>query len=175
MGQWRARLLFSDDLAELTFNSPISGGRSQDDSGIGQGDHFLRYKFIERTFEHWANFTKQLTASRRHQAPRKAAHHLRNEVGQNTKDKKRDNRASNGHPSWVESHNRGSFQTPGNPLTGGSGGSFQISEGNLNGRKNKQNPEITCLKATASRKSTPDSHICHQQVGVEWREAGGIA
>ena len=31
--------------------------------------------------------------------------------------------------------NRGSFQTPGNPRTGGSGGSFRISEGNLTGRK----------------------------------------
>ena len=69
------------------------GGESQDGRGIGQGDHFLPYKFIERTFERWANFTKKLlTASRRHQAPRKAAHHLRKEVGQNIKDKKRDKR-----------------------------------------------------------------------------------
>ena len=27
------------------------GGRSQDDGGIGRGDHFLFYKFIERTTE----------------------------------------------------------------------------------------------------------------------------
>ena len=26
----------------------------EDDGGIGQGDHFLPYKFIERTFERWA-------------------------------------------------------------------------------------------------------------------------
>ena len=31
---------------------------------------------------------------------------------------------------------RGSFQSPGNPRAGGSGGSFQISEGNLTGRRN---------------------------------------
>ena len=35
-------------------------GRSQDGGGIGQGDHFLPYKFIERTIERRANFTKQL-------------------------------------------------------------------------------------------------------------------
>ena len=32
---------------------------------------------------------------------------------------------------------RRSFQTPGNPLTRGSVGSFGISEGNTSGRKNK--------------------------------------
>ena len=69
--------------------------------------------------------------------PRKAAHHLRKEVGQNIKDKKRDKRAMDGDPSWEESRNRGSFQTPGNPLTSGPGGSFRISEGNLTGRRNK--------------------------------------
>ena len=38
---------------------------------------------------------------------------------------------------WKGGLNRGSFQTPGNPLTGGSGGSFRISEGKLTERKNK--------------------------------------
>ena len=28
-----------------------TGGRSQDGGGIGRGDHFLFYKFIERTTE----------------------------------------------------------------------------------------------------------------------------
>ena len=51
--------------------------------------------------------------------PRKAAHHLQKEVGQNIKDKKRDKRAREGDPSREGSHNRGSFQTPENPLTGG--------------------------------------------------------
>ena len=47
----------------------VKRGRSEDGRGIGQGDHFLPYKFIERTIERWANFTKQLlTASRRFQA-----------------------------------------------------------------------------------------------------------
>ena len=75
-------------------------------------------------------------ASRGHQAPRKATHCLRREVGQNIKDKKGEKRARDGDPSWEGSLNRGSFQSTGNPRTGGSGGSFRISEGNLTGRKN---------------------------------------
>ena len=60
------------------------GWRSQDGRGVGRGDHLLSYRFIKRTIEHRANFTKQLLiASWGHQAPRKAAHCLRKEVGQN--------------------------------------------------------------------------------------------
>ena len=29
----------------------VNGGRSQDGGGVGRGDHFLFYKFIERTTE----------------------------------------------------------------------------------------------------------------------------
>ena len=44
------------------------------------GDHFLFYKFIERTTERRTKSTKQLLiASSGHQAPRKAAHCLRRE------------------------------------------------------------------------------------------------
>ena len=58
-------------------------GRSQHGGGIGWGDHFLFYKVIERKTERWTKFTKQLLiASSGHQAPRKAAHCLRREVGQ---------------------------------------------------------------------------------------------
>ena len=65
----------------------------EDGGGIGRGDHFLLHKFIKRTFEHSVNSTKQLlNAGRGHQAPRKVAHCLRKEVGQNIKDKKRENR-----------------------------------------------------------------------------------
>ena len=111
--------------------------RSQDGGGLGRGDHFLSYKFIKRTTERWANFTKQLLiASWGHLAPRKAAHCLRKEVGQNIKDKKRGKGARDGDPSQEGRLNRGSFQTPGNPRTGGPGGSFRILEGNLTGRKN---------------------------------------
>ena len=112
-------------------------GRSQAGGGIGRGDKFLSYKFIQRTIERWTKFTKQLLiASSGHQAPRKAAHCLWREVGQNIKDKKGDKRARDGDPSQEGSLNRGSFQSPGNPRTGGSEGSFQISESNLTGRRN---------------------------------------
>ena len=48
-----------------------------------------------------------------------------------------------------ESRRRRSFETPGNPLTGGSVGSFGISEGNiLVGHKKKT--QITCLTMTPS-------------------------
>ena len=124
-------------IASFTPLKNTERGRSQDGGGLGRGDHFLPYKFIERTTEHWANFTKQLLiAGRGHQAPRKAAHRLWKEVGQNIKDEKRDKRARDGDPSREGSLNRGSFQSPWNPHTGGSGGSFWISEGNLTGRKN---------------------------------------
>ena len=118
------------------FKRRTVGGRSQDGRGIGRRDHFLSYKFIERTIEHWANFTKLLITSRGHQASRKATHCLRREVGQNIKDKKGDKRARDGDTSGEGSLNRESFQSPGNPHAGGSEGSFQISEGNLTGRKN---------------------------------------
>ena len=89
------------------------------------GRPLLSYKFIERTIERGADFTKQLLiANRGHRVPRKATHCLRKEVGQNIKDKKRDKRARDRDPSREGSLKRGSFQSPGNPLTGGSGGSF---------------------------------------------------
>ena len=40
------------------------------------------------------------TTSECHQAPRKAAHCLRKEVGKNIKDKKRDKRGRDGAPFW---------------------------------------------------------------------------
>ena len=113
----------------------VPRGRSQDGGGIGWGDHFLSYKFIKRTIEHWTKFTKQLLiASRGHQAPRKATHCLQREVGQNIKDKKGDTQARDRDLSREGSLNRGSFQSPGNPWSGWSGGGFWISEGNLTGR-----------------------------------------
>ena len=71
------------------FHEFFCGGRSQGGRGIGQGDHFIPPKFIKRSFECWATSTKQLlNAGGGHQAPRKAAHSLQKEVGQNIKDKK---------------------------------------------------------------------------------------
>ena len=59
----------------------LLGNLFWDGGGIGQGDHFLRHKFIKRTFKHRVNYTKQLlNADRGHQASRKAAHGLRKEI-----------------------------------------------------------------------------------------------
>ena len=94
---------------------------------------------------HWKNiwtlskFHKQLlNAGRGHQAPRKAAHCLRKEVGKNIKDEKRDKRDRDGDLSREGSlEKERSFQTPGNTLTGKFVGRLGTSEGNITGRKNK--------------------------------------
>ena len=79
-----------------------------------------------------------LNAGRRHQAPRKAAHCLRKEVGKNIKDKKRDKRGRDGAPSREGNLKKErSFQTPGNTLTAESVASLGTTEGNITGRKNK--------------------------------------
>ena len=79
-----------------------------------------------------------MNAGRGHQAPRKAAHCLRKEVGKNIKDKERDKRGRDGAPSQEGSLKKDrSFQTPGNTLTGESVASLGTSEGNIIRRKNK--------------------------------------
>ena len=101
-------------------------GRSQNGGGIGLGDHFLPHKFIKRSFECWETSTKQLLNSGGHQGPRKAAHSLPNEVGQNIKDKKRDKRVRDGEPPWGRSREGGevSRQQETFPLVGL--GSFRV-------------------------------------------------
>ena len=75
LSSWKGEM----SLTKVQFIS-FSAGRSQDGRGIGRGDHFLSYKFIERTIERRTKFTKQLLiASSGHQVPRKAAHCLRRE------------------------------------------------------------------------------------------------
>ena len=44
-----------------------------------------------------------MNAGRGHQAPRKAAHSLQKEVGQNIKDKQREKRVRDRDPSWQKS------------------------------------------------------------------------
>ena len=85
------------------------------------------------------NSTKQfLNAGRGHQAPRKAVHCLRKEVGKNIKDRKRDKRGRDRAPSQEGSlEKERSFQTPGNTLTAESVASLGTTEGNITWRKNK--------------------------------------
>jgi len=53
------------------------------------------------------NAEQLLNAGGGHQAPRKAAHSLPKEVGQNIKDKRRDKRVRDGDPSWRGSQEGG--------------------------------------------------------------------
>jgi len=79
---------------------------------------------------------------------RKAASSLRKEVRQNIKDK-RETRVKDGDLFWGGSREGGGFHTVGNALTGGSVGSFTISEGNITGRKKKSTeytPNHNCGK-----------------------------
>ena len=78
-----------------------------------------------------------LNAGRGHQAPRKAAHCIRKEVGKNIKDKKSDKRGRDRAPSQKESLKKRGFQTPGNTLTAEFVVSLGSTEGNITGRKNK--------------------------------------
>ena len=78
-----------------------------------------------------------LNAGRGHQAPRKAAHCIRKEVGKNIKDKKSDKRGRDRAPSQKGSLKKRGFQTPGNILTAESVASLGSTEGNITGRKNK--------------------------------------
>ena len=110
----------------------------EDGGGIGRGDHFLPHKFIKRTFQHWANSTKQLlNVGRGHQATRKADHCLQKQVGKNIKDGKRDKGGGEGAPSWEGNLKKRCFQTPGNTLPAESVASLGSIEGNITGRKNK--------------------------------------
>ena len=70
---------------------------------------------------------------------------------------------------------RRSFQTSGNPLTGGSVGNFGISEGNITGREKKQkqaNKQKTeCApNHNSQRRSSPDVFVHQQRVGAECPE-----
>ena len=109
------------------------------------------HKFIKKSFKCLVSSTKQfLNAGRGHQAHRNAVHSLRKEGGQKTKRETKELGMETN--MGRESCRTRSFQTAGNPLTGGSVGSFGISEGNISGRKNKT--QNACLTTTQSREVT---------------------
>ena len=126
-------------------------GRSQNGGGIGLGDHFLPHKFIKRSFECWETSTKQLLNSGGHQGPRKAAHSLPNEVGQNIKDKKRDKRVRDGEPPWGRSREGGevSRQQETFPLVG-LWGVLESKRATYLGGKRGKKPTNRCLTTTLS-------------------------
>ena len=82
LGHWSSFVCREANDCELFLVLKVQNSNTQDGRGIGQGDHFIPYKFIKRTFKRRVNSTKQLlNAGRGHQEPRKAAHCLQKEVG----------------------------------------------------------------------------------------------
>ena len=61
---------------------------------------------------------------------------------------------------------RRSFDTVENPLTGGSVGSFGISEGNITGRGKKKKPTEYMPNHNRQWRSSTDAHVCHKWVGA---------
>ena len=64
------------------------------------------------------------------------------------------------------SHEGGGFQTPGNPLNGGSVGSFGISEGNISQRKTHTHADYMPNHNSQRRRSL-DAPVCQQRMRAE--------
>ena len=86
-----------------------TAGRSQDGEGIGQETTFSPTNSSKAHLD--VEQLPQDNAGRGHQAPRKATHSLQKEVGQNIKDKIRDNRFRDGDSSWGVNHEGGKIST----------------------------------------------------------------
>ena len=84
-----------------------------------------------------------MNAGKGHQAPRKAAHSLRKEVGQNIKDKKRDKRVRGGDPFQEGSHEGEVSKHQETLSPEGLWGSFGIPEGNIIRRKERKKKKKT--------------------------------
>ena len=151
-------------------NKPDWGGRSYVGRRIEWGDHFLPNKFIERSFECWANSTKQLlNIGGEHQPPRKAAHSLPKEVGQNIKDKKRDKRVRDRDLSWGGSRERGEVSNTRIPSHRWLCGELWNVRGQHNWEeKNKKiNPTAYVPNSNSQQRSSPEARIHHQWAGAE--------
>ena len=143
------------------------GKQSQDGGGIGQGDLFCSHKFIKRSSECWATSTKQLlNAGGVHQAPRKAAHSLRKEVGQNIKDRNRDKRFRDGDLTWGESVKEEKFPHSRKPSHRWVCGEFCNLRGKHNWeKKKKKNPTEYTPNHNCQHHSSPDACVYHQSGG----------
>ena len=60
-----------------------------------------------------------------------------------------------------------SFQTPRNPLTGGSVGSFGILEGNITGREKKKKNTVYMPNSSSQWRSSPDAQAATSEQGAE--------
>ena len=150
----------------------------------GGGPKMVEKQDRETTFsptnsskDHWntANSTKQLlNADRGQEAPRKTAHCLQKEVGQNIIGKKRDKRVRDGDPSWGGSRDGGEVSKHQETLS--PAGLCSVLESQratqLGGKKS---PQITCLTATPSGEVAPDTCVHHQEEGAKQGGVGCIA
>ena len=108
-----------------------------------------------------------------HQAPRKAAHSLQKEVGQNIQDKKRDNRIRDRDPSCGGSREGGEVSKHQETLSPvGLWGSFGILEGNITGRKKIIEPTDYTPNCNSQWRRSSDAHVHQQQAGAEQGRAG---
>ena len=134
---------------------------------------------IKRSFECWAASTKQLlNTGEGHQAPRKVAHSLQKEVGQNIKDKKRDKRVRDG-----DYPGKGVLKEEMFPNTRKHShrrvcGEFWNLRGQHNWEeKKKKKPTEYVPNCNSQQRSSPEvaqMWICHQRAGAEQGGVGGI-
>ena len=118
----------------------------------GSPDHFLPHKFIERSFEHWENSTKQLlNAGGGHQTPRKTAHPLWKEVGHTHKKTKRETKELGMETCPGEGNLKEKFPNIRKPSHWQVCGEFWNLRGQHNQEeKRKNNPQNTHLTTTPS-------------------------
>lgn len=118
----------------IVFNTEKIPEQSQDSGGIGRGGHFLSYKLIKRSFERETTFTNKFWTLAEDTRHPEAARLSERSAEKNIKDENRSKGFRDGDLSCMgrKSWMRKSFHTIGNPLTGPSVGSFEISEDKYN-------------------------------------------
>ena len=133
------------------------------------------WTFIKRSFECWATFTKQLlNTGGGHQAPRKAAHSLRKEVGQNIKDKKRGKRVRDGDLSWGVVKEK--FPHNKKPSHRRVCGEFWNLRRQHNLEGEKKSPENTRLTATVEKRTFPEGLWPNNLIcSLAWSQHKGLS
>ena len=138
-------------LERLIINNNKIGRYGPNGRGMGWGDHFIPHKFIKRSFERWANTSKQLVnAGREHQAPRKGSPF--SSKGGRTKDKRQKEKQKLGMETCPgERVVKEKFPNTRQPSHKRICGEFWNLGGQHNREgKKKRNPQITGLDATPS-------------------------
>ena len=111
-----------------------------------------------------------LNAGRGYQAPRKAAHSLLKEVGQNIKDKKRDKRLRDGDPSWGGNREGGEVSRQQEAFS--QVGLWGVLESQRATEPGGKNSTEYVPNHDSQQRSSPDARVWHQQVGAGWGGSG---